>query len=464
MLAHSSSTTSLVSSAKEDGAAHKSPSLGSTRSISLRGSSTRLSSRGVGETSEGGFLPPPDGRADSPAASTPRSLRPPITFTMDKDGHFHAAPSRPPLVLSGSSSSGAPLFPELGGASSSKRSVDSQSSTPSVSRRNLNLYAGVDADPGASRGVHAPSSSRRLQGTPRSGAAAAAARTRTRAQARWRAAVTFLRAAWRFAAPVRRARVAADERRVHILAARAGPPRTTADDVSLPWGAGARSAVACLRAPTTHAPSAITSWLFVGDRADAADADRLLALGITHVLNVATNCPAPPHAHQFVYEHLPIFDSDAQKIADVLPRALALIRDAHTSGGRVLVHCIMGVSRSVTLAAAYLVSASGPRLPLATALALLVRQRPVAMPNAGFRLQLALYEFAEQGTSSVADLDRADAAWDFSAWRVNTIRTGLLADRAQTRTLRARVAAAARAAARLWGALLQRRKAAVAPG
>jgi hypothetical protein len=373
---------------------------------------------------------------------------------MDKDGHFHAAPSRPPLVLSGSSSSGAPSIHEMGGASSSKRSVDSQSSTPSESRRNLNIYAGVDA----------LSSSRRLQGTPRSAAAAAAARTRTRAQARWRAAVTFLRAAWRFTAPVRCARVAADERRVRILAARAGPPRTTADDVSLPWGAGASSVVACLRAPTTHAPSAITSWLFVGDRADAADADRLLALGITHVLNVATNCPAPPHAHQFVYEHLPIFDSDAQKIADVLPRALALIRDAHTSGGRVLVHCIMGVSRSVTLAAAYLVSAAGPRLPLATALALLVRQRPVAMPNAGFRLQLALFEYAEQGTSSVADLERADAAWDFAAWRVNTIRTGLLADRAQTRTLRARIAAAARAAARLWRALVQRRKAAVAPG
>ena len=374
---------------------------------------------------------------------------------MDKDGNFHAAPTRPPLVLSSSSS----ILEKM--ATSSKRSIDSQPSTPSESTRNLNLYSGVSAENNiisrSNRSGSLQTASRRsLQGTPRSGTAAS--RTRARVLTRWRFAVTFLRAAWRFAAPVRRAAAEADERRTRILATRAGPQRSTADDVSLRWP----SPVACLHVPKTHSPSAITSWLFIGDRADAADVDKLLRLGITHVLNVATNCPAPPHALQFVYEHLPIFDTDTQKIADVLPRAVAFIRDAHVSGGRILVHCIMGVSRSVTLAAAYLISASGPRLPLSTALAMLIKQRPIAMPNSGFRLQLALYEFTEQGTSSVADLDHADAVWDFAAWRVNTIRTGLLAERTQKKTFSARLSTIAVECRRLWSVFVTR-SAAVAP-
>jgi hypothetical protein len=191
-----------------------------------------------------------------------------------------------------------------------------------------------------------------------------------------------------------------------------------------------------MRTSSPTNPTAVLSWLFIGDRDDAANQSVLLQLGITHILNVATNCPPPPHADQFAYEHLPMFDSDSQKIADVLPRAIAFIRDAHVSGGRILVHCIMGVSRSVTLAAAYLISTSGPQLPLSTALALIMERRPIAMPNANFRLQLALYEFTERGTSSVADLDSVDPVWDFGAWRVSTVRIGIAAEHTQRRHFR----------------------------
>lgn len=56
---------------------------------------------------------------------------------------------------------------------------------------------------------------------------------------------------------------------------------------------------------------------------------------------------------------------------------------------RVLIHCHAGISRSVTIAAAYLMQKK--RQDVEEALQLIKRARPIAQPNEGFLAQLQLW-------------------------------------------------------------------------
>merc|ERR1712007_83657 len=72
-------------------------------------------------------------------------------------------------------------------------------------------------------------------------------------------------------------------------------------------------------------------------------------------------------------------------------------------GGRVLLHCHEGKSRSVALCLAYLVTRE--RRSLADALAHVKSRRPQARPNAGFWTQLVALELATLGSNSVTPAD-----------------------------------------------------------
>ena len=74
-----------------------------------------------------------------------------------------------------------------------------------------------------------------------------------------------------------------------------------------------------------------------------------------------------------------------------LPAAISFMDDAHSSGGKVLVHCVAGMSRSVSLVLAYLVQRE-PRMRLAEALRLVKQKRTVVSPNPCFMEQLARFE------------------------------------------------------------------------
>ena len=63
--------------------------------------------------------------------------------------------------------------------------------------------------------------------------------------------------------------------------------------------------------------------------------------------------------------------------------------------GRVLIHCIAGVSRSVTLLLMHLVAVH--RVSLKQAHDFVHFRRPYIVPNEGFRLQLALFEIEHRG-------------------------------------------------------------------
>ncbi|XP_028331716.1 dual specificity protein phosphatase 13-like isoform X2 [Gouania willdenowi] len=113
----------------------------------------------------------------------------------------------------------------------------------------------------------------------------------------------------------------------------------------------------------------------------------LLKLGITHVLNAAHSKRGSKgnqsfYGNDFVYCGIPAddsthFDLDVyfQPAADFIHRALK------STNGKVLVHCIMGLSRSSTLVLAYLMIYR--QLTLKRALHKLIQKRAI-YPNRNF--------------------------------------------------------------------------------
>jgi len=111
--------------------------------------------------------------------------------------------------------------------------------------------------------------------------------------------------------------------------------------------------------------------------------------------------PAHAPAPRLEYLTLALEDTPSQPLLGVLPAAVDFIGDSLSSGHRVLVHCVAGMSRSVSICVAYLVRSEG--ITAARALVDIQRVRPCANPNKGFRLQLREWEArvaaarAEQG-------------------------------------------------------------------
>ena len=170
-----------------------------------------------------------------------------------------------------------------------------------------------------------------------------------------------------------------------------------------------------------HFPTFVAPYLLLGDARDAANARLLLRLGVTHILNVAAGTP-PVHEADFIYLHLPLQDTPEQPLLAFFPAAVAFIMDARDAGGVVLVHCQMGISRSVACVLAFLTFPAGCDMTLERAWTFLHRRRVQALPNVGFRTQLALFEIAERRQCSVLHLEKIDAFWDTREWRTHPDR------------------------------------------
>ncbi|XP_028982751.1 dual specificity protein phosphatase family protein [Betta splendens] len=126
--------------------------------------------------------------------------------------------------------------------------------------------------------------------------------------------------------------------------------------------------------------------LFLGNVAVAQNRRTLHKLGITHVLNAAHAKQGSVGDQSFygntcVYFGISADDSDHFDLSRYFRVAADFIHKALKSKGKVLVHCIMGVSRSATLVLGYLMLRQ--RLPLREALRLVVQKRAI-YPNRNF--------------------------------------------------------------------------------
>ncbi|GIM04011.1 hypothetical protein Vretimale_8649 [Volvox reticuliferus] len=111
--------------------------------------------------------------------------------------------------------------------------------------------------------------------------------------------------------------------------------------------------------------------------------------GVTHILQVGIEL-RPSHTGKFQYLHVPIQDLEGVDLVEHLPRMFEFMDSAIAKGGVVLVHCMMGISRSASTCIAFLMWKH--RLSFVQAAEQVYAARPFISPNPGFVLQLLLWE------------------------------------------------------------------------
>jgi len=141
-----------------------------------------------------------------------------------------------------------------------------------------------------------------------------------------------------------------------------------------------------------HPTSQVLPYLFLGNMRDAADAAGLRRLGIKFVLNVTAKPPAYSPDPDIVYKQLEAADNGVQNLQQFFEEAFAFIDRARLTNSCVLIHCAAGVSRSPTIAVAYLMKYYP--MAMSEAYKFVKRRRSIISPNLNFMGQL--WEF-EQG-------------------------------------------------------------------
>ncbi len=132
---------------------------------------------------------------------------------------------------------------------------------------------------------------------------------------------------------------------------------------------------------------------------DAGDPEALYRLGIDHVLNVTTHtaansstASAPARSARIRYKQLHAADNGYQNLKQYFDEAFEFIDSARRAGGAVLIHCQAGVSRSPTIALAYLIKHCP--MSMVDAYRYVKSRRSIISPNLNFMGQLLEFEQA----------------------------------------------------------------------
>ncbi|KNC87803.1 hypothetical protein SARC_00060 [Sphaeroforma arctica JP610] len=142
-------------------------------------------------------------------------------------------------------------------------------------------------------------------------------------------------------------------------------------------------------------PTRVLSYLYLGNKRNSADMESLKALGITHILNVAKECiPQSDNNQDMRYKNIPLLDSTEEDILSVLEESILFIDTAKDSNGKILVHCVGGISRSVAVILAYLVRTN--EVTLDSAYAFMKERKSNISPNISFMGQLLEFSKNEE--------------------------------------------------------------------
>jgi dual specificity protein phosphatase 1B len=133
----------------------------------------------------------------------------------------------------------------------------------------------------------------------------------------------------------------------------------------------------------------VSEGLYVGSLYAAESLDTLKRYNISHVVRIINNTNRL--ARYDTIHYIDLHDCESANIARCFAPAFQFIRRARKMSGQVLVHCFMGVSRSVALVCGYLMRSNG--WTSSQALEHVQRSRMDANPKFGFRQQLQELEW-----------------------------------------------------------------------
>uniref|UniRef100_G3PAI9 Dual specificity protein phosphatase 8 n=1 Tax=Gasterosteus aculeatus aculeatus TaxID=481459 RepID=G3PAI9_GASAC len=137
-------------------------------------------------------------------------------------------------------------------------------------------------------------------------------------------------------------------------------------------------------------PTRILPHLYLGSQKDVLNKDLMAQNGITYVLNASNTCPKPDFISESHFMRIPVNDNYCEKLLPWLDKTNEFIDKAKVSNCRVIVHCLAGISRSATIAIAYIMKTMG--LSSDDAYRFVKDRRSSISPNFNFLGQLLEFE------------------------------------------------------------------------
>lgn len=134
----------------------------------------------------------------------------------------------------------------------------------------------------------------------------------------------------------------------------------------------------------------VVNGLYIGNEAASQNRELLSHYGITHIVNLNAHASSPAFPGSFTYYNVKINDHVFEVLDDKFWNAYEFTKNAINQGGKVLVHCRKGISRSAALCVAYLMEAK--KMTFNEAFNTLKKQRPAIDINQGFVDQLKARE------------------------------------------------------------------------
>ncbi|KAI5094193.1 dual specificity protein phosphatase 16 [Silurus meridionalis] len=147
-------------------------------------------------------------------------------------------------------------------------------------------------------------------------------------------------------------------------------------------------------------PTRILPHLYLGCQRDVLNRDLMQQNDIAYVLNASNTCPKPDFVPESHFLRVPVNDSFCEKILPWLDKSVEFIEKAKACNARVLVHCLAGISRSATIAIAYIMKRMD--MSLDEAYRFVKEKRPTISPNFNFLGQLLDFEKKIKSSSEVA--------------------------------------------------------------
>jgi len=148
-----------------------------------------------------------------------------------------------------------------------------------------------------------------------------------------------------------------------------------------------------------HPATQVLPHLYLGNMRDASNMAILAKLNIRYILNVTAKPRMDSLPPGFQYKHLEAADNGFQNLRQFFEEAFAFIDEAKKANTGVLVHCQAGISRSPTIAVAYLMKQY--LMGMADAYKFVKTRRSIISPNLNFMGQL--WEFEQVLRSSEND-------------------------------------------------------------